>query len=799
MADAETTETATFTPRWPALWAAVICTVWIAILCFPMLSGQFLGAAHSDQAFAGIPYRQFWADEVRRTGGIPLWNPYMFGGLPFVASMHGDMFYPLSFLRLFLRADQALNAWFAIHLVLAGIFTYAFLRTLRVSWTGAVVGALAYQLSGIVASQVSPGHDGKLAVSALLPLLLTGLVLAIQKRRAEGYGLLALVVALDILSPQVQMAQYSLIVAGLFTLWLCFVDSERPDTARARWTALGLAALAVAVGVAITMIQIYPFYGNSDYAARTAGNQGWEYATSWSMPPENIVDWLVPGFTGVLDQYWGRNFAKLHSEYVGAGILALAVLGFANRARRSLAWFLGGVGLLFVLVSLGGHTPFYRLWYAIVPGVKVTRAAGMAFFIPTFVFCVAAALGVERLERREGGKFLMGCLAAAAALVLLGASGALGQVAQSVARASWPNADTAQAMADRAAAASSGIAFGAVRAGVFLALAAGLAVGFVRGRLKAMPAALALTLVIGLDGYWSARPYFQWSAPAPVLYAPDSITTRITQTRPPYRVLDLTDTQNGIYRTGFLMGMRIPNVLGHHGNQLHFYNELLGGKNQWTNVASPQVLDLLAVRYIIFPAPVRVPGYSIVQRLIVGGGRGAGQAPQEGFLLERDSAPDYARVVPAAVKIEAAERVVPTLLDPRVDFDRVVLLLPDAPLTPAAIESLPAPSSSRATVTSWEPGAMSIRLDPAPETDQYLLVAENWYPDWRATVDGREASVVRGNYALITVPVPRGARQVDLRIRSDSYRAGKAVTLGAGLLTLLWIAVPPVLRRRRGG
>jgi len=159
--------------------------------------------------------------------------------------------------------------------------------------------------------------------------------------------------------------------------------------------------------------------------------------------------------------------------------------------------------------------------------------------------------------------------------------------------------------------------------------------------------------------------------------------------------------------------------------------------------------------------------------------------------------PPYARVVPAAAKL-AADRIVPTLLDPRLALDRVVLLPEDAPVNPPKLDSLPPAMAARATVSAWEPGAMTVRLDPAPEHDAYVVVAENWYPDWHATVDGRPAQVLRGQQTLITVPVPRGAREVRLWFASASYGRGKLVTFASLGVVALWLFAPLALRRRRG-
>jgi hypothetical protein len=165
--------------------------------------------------------------------------------------------------------------------------------------------------------------------------------------------------------------------------------------------------------------------------------------------------------------------------------------------------------------------------------------------------------------------------------------------------------------------------------------------------------------------------------------------------------------------------------------------------------------------------------------------------------MERDTVPPYARVVPTAAKIPA-DRIVPTLLDPRLDANRVVLLSEDAPIDLPRLDSLPARSASRASVTAWEPGAMTVRMDPVPETDSYLLVSENWYPDWQATVDGRAVVPLKGDFTFLTVPIPRGAREVKLVVRSTAYRRGAAMSLASLGVILAGLLLPAALRRRRG-
>src|SRR5207244_13409111 len=124
--------------------------------------------------------------------------------------------------RFIVPATAAGNVSFLVHYILAGLFTYLLLRRLGLGWVGLGVGGLAYELSGLIASYPSPGHDGKLFASTMLPLMLLALVLALRDRRWVGYPLLGVATALTLLG-HFQLAYYSLIAAGLFALCLTLV------------------------------------------------------------------------------------------------------------------------------------------------------------------------------------------------------------------------------------------------------------------------------------------------------------------------------------------------------------------------------------------------------------------------------------------------------------------------------------------------------------------------------------------------------------------------------------------------
>src|SRR5688500_19735929 len=92
--------------------------------------------------------------------------------------------------------------------------------------------------------------------------------------------------------------------------------------------------------------------------------------------------------------------------------------------------WLGGIGLLFLLVALGASTPFFRLWWEIVPFSKSMRAPGMALFIVAFVTSVLAAFGVDRVATGSARRFGPGALIIGGLVAVLGVSGVLGARAQ---------------------------------------------------------------------------------------------------------------------------------------------------------------------------------------------------------------------------------------------------------------------------------------------------------------------------------------------------------------------------------
>lgn len=773
-------------PRWPNLVAWIVFIAATMTLCWPMLAGQFM--LGDDQFIAGYSFRIFGAEEFRRTGAVPQWNPYLFGGLPYVAAGHGEIFYPTAMLRWIMPVQTAMNLQIAIHLVLAGWFMYRLALALGMGWGAALGAGVAFQLSGIMASMVSPGHDGKMMVTALTPLMFLGLLRAIRDNRIGGYGMVALVSGLGLISPHFQMMYYLFVAAGLWTLYLLFLHPERHPAVR--WpVALGAASAATVLGLFIAAVQVFPFYEYIPWSPRAdeGPSRGWEYATSWSFPPIELATTILPQFNGVLENYWGQNPFKMHTEYLGGIVVALAVLAWGGAAAppRRLLLALSAIGGLLLLVSFAAYTPFYRLWYEVMPFMKNVRAAGMAFFIPAFVVCVLAGYGLDRVLRRDLPlRSLLVAVGVIAGIALLGVIGVLQALAESVAAPERLAAAMANADALRT---------GSVRLLLFMLAAGGLLAAIRAGALAPLPGALAVSALLTADLYSVNREFLSFKPKASITFAEDAIIRRIKEAPLPFRVWNAAGRYSGlgVYPPSWLMAYRIPTLLGYHGNELRKFDALLGGKNDWPLQVSPAMWQLFAVRFLLLPEPQPIPGYTQVlgpERTVLG---------QQGYLYEADIVPPYVRVMAGALKVPE-EELARVAGDPRFPILEVALFSDTASLQPADLGNvIPPPSGIVPELVQWEPGLIRVRLEGADEQVTYLVVAENWYPDWRARVDGQEAAVHRAQNTLLSVVLPPGARQVEFRYVSRHHDRFKEISLAATILACLLIVVPEVRDRRR--
>jgi hypothetical protein len=782
-------------PRFAFAWAALVYALGTLSLGYPALVGKFLVNPNSDQYIAGYAFREFAATTLRATGHFPLWNPYLYGGLPYIAAMHGDIFYPTFLLRMIMPTDAAMTWGFIIHIFLSGLFTYGFLRIIGYGFYGALVGGIAYMMSGQIASSVSPGHDGKLFVSALFPLALWMLHLGFRRGKNWSWGVFALIIGLCVLSPHPQLLQYTLLTTGAYALFLAFASLDGVKLPRSVAIGrLGAALLAVIIGLAIGAVQYLPVREYVAWSPRAGGLGDYDAATSYAWPPAELLNAYLPQFSGMLDNYWGPNGIHLHSDYAGVVVLILAgaaFIGLRSDARRKHIIFWSVALIVSLLWSLGGATPFYHIPYALIPGTKYFRAPATIFFVGTFALALLACAGTERfLELRVPRKYLFGWAIAGLVIALLASVGALSSVAESFSDVR---------LADRIQANNPALVLGAWRSLAFVLLLVGLWLAVARGKFSSTMAAWALVALMAVDLWTVERVYWMFSEPAKALYASDPIIETLKAQPVPARArvfaFQLRDVpERDVFLTGdALMTHRIRQIRGYHGNQLGRYNELIGEHSGLGQFLNPNVMKLTNTQYLL----TNVPQLPFIGNTTLVKGPVRNASGDTVFLFRLNSENPYSWVTPIAVKAPD-EQVLATILNPRFDVTRAALFDTSANVTAAqGVQSLPAPLAIKTTVRQYETGRALIDLSaPAPRGSS-LIVSENYYPGWIATVDGKPARIGRADYTMIGVELPTGARSVELNFTSPAYEKGKVITWVAIALGFLMLAAGFWRDRRR--
>ncbi|HEV2017977.1 MAG TPA: hypothetical protein VGQ98_06670, partial [Gemmatimonadaceae bacterium] len=699
-------------PRFAFGWASLVYALCTLSLAYPALAGKFLVNPSGDQYIAGYAFRDFAASTLRATGHFPLWNPYLFGGMPYIAAMHGDIFYPTFLLRMVLPTDVAMTWGFIIHVFLAGLFTFGFLRVLGYGFYGALIGGIAYMMSGQIASYVSPGHDGKLFVSALFPLALWILHRGIREGKNWSWGAFALIIGLCVLSPHPQLLQYTLLACGAYALFLALssvdgVTLPRPTAVKRLAAALG----AVIVGLAIGAVQYLPVREYVSWSPRAGGLADYSTATSYAWPPEELLNAYLPQFSGMLNNYWGRNSIHYHSDYVGAVVLILAgaaFIGLRTDPRRKQILFWSVALLVSLLWSLGSATPFYHIPYAIIPGTKYFRAPATIFFIGTLAIAILACAGAERVvEGRVKRKYLIGWVIAGGVIALLASTGALTSFAESF-------ADDRQL--DGVRANSSALMAGAWRSFAFVAFAVTLGLATLRGRISTRAAAWGLAALMTIDLWTVERLYWMFSPPAKVIYASDPIVDMLKAEQQPVRVLaiPLQPAQPDAFLIGnALMTHRIRNVCGYHGNQIGRYNELTGTgcRANLEQLFNPNVLQLTNTKYLL----TNIPQIPFLPNFVLAKGPVRNASGDVVYLYRLNGDNPYSWLTPVAVKAPD-EQVLATVLNPRFDVKRAALFDTSAKVRASVgVQALPAPVAVTTSVSHYEPGKVRIDLSaPAP-------------------------------------------------------------------------------------
>jgi hypothetical protein len=770
-----------------------------------------LGRPDSDARSQFYGWRAYGFGEIR-AGRFPLWNPYEFLGMPFVASFQSAMFYPTNWLCAVLPLGRAINWGIILNFFLSGLFTYLWCRRAGLRWVGSAAAAAAYVFGAPQFLRVFEGHWSFLAAMPWIPCLL----LCMEELAAGrwSWGVVAGgagAVAMQLFAGQPQYVFFGGIAAVFYFAGRTWQEMRKRP--REACKAIGSVALIYLLGALAAGVQLLPAIELLSISSRK-GQLTYEWVSQFSLVPEALITLVAPDFFGsdLLGKYWGRWNLWETSAYVGVIALGLALFGALWGRRRTVLLTAFMIVLLFIL-ALGENAPALQVLYRFVPGFGLFRAparflAPLSLFLAFLagvgadLFVAGAADGAAEaeVERRLGRmRSVRAAWIFGVGALLLAAGGVFLLPHPSFSLELWPRfmrfiwrqgygeafylhyrGGAPQFVTIALGEACSSV----LRAAILMGALAILAWTMAKFRLKMLAVVAVLFLLLAAD-YWTfGRRYLATFDPAE-----DGLTMRcaawLRDIPGPFRFarggdLDFPPCDGMAHRFCCLEGIQ-PNVPARFRDAFWQLQGQPPAKQQtaYELTTITTAMGMLNLDYLVcyrHHPRTPMPGLHTVY---------------EDDRVRVDALPNpwpRAWLVHRFAVVSDPMTVLGSL--DRLDYENSVLLEENPgrrPEVPPRAEPFP-------TIEAYEPSRVVLKLEAA--SDALLVLSDLYYPGWRAEVDGRPADILRADYLLRAVAVPGGRHTVSFVYEPASFRAGIAATLAGALAAALMVSLH--VRSRRG-
>lgn len=800
--------------QWKGLAAALLMGLLTVAFFWRTISGDVYQPADGGDLVSFLYPTYRFAAAALTNGHLPLWNPTLYGGAPFIADIQAGFLYPPNLVLFLLKPDfdYVWMQWLSIgHLWWAGLGVYVLARALGISRRAAFLAGVAFAFSDPLLIHL--GNLNLVAVLSWLGWILAAFHMAMIRRSVAWAGLAGLLFAIANYAGHAQSSYYiGLAVGGYWALGVGYwagdwrLETKNWSIRSGKGSGRGMAdlfksilstiqypfvtfvlTLLLTAPILLPALELIPLTDRADLAYQE--NVGYSLA-----PVPALVGLITPGFFGRGPALHWSFWDRVELPYVGAVALLLVLAAFFlpldDKHSRLLPWI--GLAVFALLVSLGVYAPVHGWLTQLLPGFDFFRAPARAIVLGTFSLAVLAGYGVDGL--RSGGWWIGGdgenrpriphstraysaFLKWGGLLLLVVATPAM------YAALLFLQPDSVWFLR-------------ASLAGLALSLATGAWLGtwalvslYRRGHLTDYFLALLLTALLLIElAATGAYTDISESDPARGFDHPEIVAflrEESDRAQPaadgegigsPSVVVGLPSSYRIDARTGIddlwqpdtaaLAGLRdvwgiVNPLLLTHWNWLW---ESSGGRQT-------RLYDMLNVGHVI----VR-DGTPLPEKFVL-----AFDAPGDLAVYRNPDALPQAWLVNDAITMPNVYAALAEILQPDFDPAVSVVLAADG----AGSVSNPPILQSPDPPTSQSPNSLHFSLT-AP-TSGWLVMSEVWYPGWQATVNGVATPVLRANYALRAVAVPAGDVTVVLHFAPESWRWGLWMAgVGGALLLVIW-------------
>ena len=798
-----------FYPHLLAIIGFVICSI---IYFYPVLQGKKILQSDIVQ-YTAMAKEQ---NDFRATENTePFWTNSAFGGMP---TYQLGAKYPNDFIG---HLDDALRFLPrpADYLFLYFLGFYLLLLVLKVDSLKAFFGALAFGLSTYLIVILGVGHNAKAHAIAYMPMVVAGVLLVFKKRYIVG-GLLTMVAtALEINANHFQMTYYLLFLLlfiGIYYAYKLIKENDVKSISRIALVFVGAVILAVGANatslLATKEFTDFSIRSKSDLTFNADGSKKTgdsaldrEYITEYSYGIGESFNLIAPRLFGggnsealnedssVYDYmlqygaspdealqftqsygitYWGQQPIVAAPAYIGIVVFFLFVLGMYHDKRKIKYAFLAGA-ILSLLLSWGKNfntlTDFFIDY---VPLYDKFRAVSSIQVILELCIPVLAIMGLHSFFTTDKEKQWSSLWKASATVfgILIGLflirssfdfEGQMdGQLLQMFSQSDDKSfgVNFIEALKqDR----KSLYAADLLRSGFFVVLVFGLMFMYVKNKLKANIAVILIGLLMVSDLFFVDKKYvnkddFVSARQVDIPFEASQADQQILEDKSVYRVLDIEGYLNG--KASYFH----KSIGGYSAVRPKRMQELFDYQIVKNNVG---VLNMLNVKYLI-------------------------QIDEQGqeFPVKNTDANGNAWFVSDLKPVANADAEMKALN--KLDTKNVAIYSPNIDgiykAMPKSDKKFTVDSTATVQLTSYKPNHLQYVSNNTNKG--FAVFSEMYYKNgWKATIDGKEATILRVNYALRGLEVPAGKHKIEFKFEPQVVKTGSTIALISSLLMLVLI------------
>lgn len=738
---------------------------------YPHLGYSPGGVPHKAQGIDVVrqlfPWKHF-SIEMLKKGGLPLWNPYNFSGNPHLANFQTGVFYPLNIVFLLLPFNLAWTIFIILQPFLACLFTYLFLREIKVSRIGSIFAGVAFSYSLYFTVWLEWGNVGHTIL--WLPLTLFLVEKIIKEGRLKWFLFLSISLTFSILAGYIQATIYLLGTTFVFFLFRLFNENRLEAQEKRLKSFIFLGSLALPFF--LSAFQLLPTLELFSQSARGA--------YPLEKIPELLLPWFYPITAFVSDffgnpasrNYWYPGTYIERVSYIGVLPLFFSFLALWGRRKEKIVLFFTGLALVSLLFTL--NIPPIRFFYALKIPIISTTVYTRLLSLFSFSAAILSGFGIDFWLKTKQKRTLLISIALFGGVYFL--LWLFTFLAPAIFSQSWWITNLA-----------------------------------VTQRNLILPTAFFLIgIFILIASFWLPKRLLFWGIAAIAIFDLFFYFQKITPFSPPEFVYPETEVMkflqenaginrfwgygSGYIESNFSTFTRTYTVDGYDPLFIRRYGELIsasdngkikdpipradvvlaGGYGQEALRENPfrqQLLNLLGVKYVLQKDEGLVDEWQPDYQTF----------PQEIYELiwqkgkwqvyeNKAALPRFFLVGNYQIEKDK-QKIADLILDPEFPLREKIILEESLPSDFVLDEGLVG------QVENLEYQADKVELKIASSGNGLLFLSDNFYPGWKAKIDDQETEIYRANYAFRAIFVPQGEHRVVFFYSPDSFRWGMILSL----------------------